>query len=128
MLEPGVSHEEVMIVTEAEAIHFMGGGIRALSTPSMIMWLEITARNTVLPLLAAGEDTVGTQVNVSHLAATPLGMKVTCRAKLTAVDRRRLLFSVEAFDEQEKISEGTHERFVVDVARYAGRLGAKLGA
>ena len=117
-----------MVVSEAEAIHFMGTGIRALSTPSMILWLEITARNTVLPLLAPGEDTVGTQVNVSHLAATPLGMKVTCRAQLTAVDRRRLMFSVEAFDEKEKIGEGTHERFVVDVTRYAGRLAAKLGS
>ncbi len=117
-----------MVVTEAEAIHFMGSGIRALSTPSMILWLEITARNAVLPLLEPGQDTVGTLVNVAHLAATPLGMKVTCRATLNAIDRRRLTFAVEAYDEKEKIGEGTHERFVIDVQRYAERLSAKMRA
>ncbi len=114
-----------MVVTEAEAIHFMGSGIRALSTPSMILWLEITARNAVLPLLEPGQDTVGTLVNIAHLAATPLGMKVTCRAMLRAIDRRRLTFDVEAYDEKEKIGQGTHERFVVDIQRYAERLSTK---
>jgi predicted thioesterase len=128
MLQPGVTHQETMVVTEAEAIHFMGSGIRALSTPSMILWLEITARNAVLPLLEPGQDTVGTLVNVAHLAATPLGMKVTCRATLKAIDRRRLTFAVEAYDEKEKVGEGTHERFVIDVQRYAERLSAKMRA
>ena len=126
MLQPGVSHEKTMVVSEAEAIHFLGRAVKpALSTPAMILWLEITARDTVLPLLEPGQDTVGTRVNVAHLAATPVGMKVTCRATLTAVDRRRLTFAVEAYDEKEKIGEGIHERFVIDVARYAERLKAK---
>lgn len=117
-----------MVVSEAEAIHFLGGAVKpALSTPAMILWLEITARDAVLPLLEPGQDTVGTRVNVAHMAATPVGMKVTCRATLTDIDRRRLTFAVEAYDEKDKIGEGTHERFVIDVARYAKRLEEKLG-
>ena len=118
-----------MIVSDAEAIHFLGKEVTpALSTPSMILGLEITARDAVLPLLEPGQDTVGTHVNVSHLAATPLGMKVIFRATLKTVDRRRLTFAVEAYDEKDKIAEGTHERFIVDVARYAERLNAKARA
>ena len=126
MVEPGISHERKLVVTEAEAIHFLGrGDARALSTPSMIMHMEITARDAVLPFLEPGQDTVGTKVDVAHLAATPLGMKITFRATLKAVDRRRLTFAVEAHDEREKIGEGTHERFIIDVARYAERLKEK---
>ena len=125
MLQPGVSHEKTLVVSNAEAIHFLGDAVPALATPSMIMWLEMTARDAVLPLLEPGQDTVGVHVNVSHLAATPLGMKVTFRVTLTEIDRRRLTFAVEAHDEREKISEGTHQRFIIDVARYAERLNAK---
>ena len=126
MLQPGLTHEIKRIVTEAEAIHFLGPAVTpALSTPAMIMMLEITARDGVLPHLEAGQDSVGTLVNVSHLAATPLGMQVTYRVTLTAIDRRRLTFAVEAWDEKDKIAEGTHERFIIDVARYAERLKAK---
>ncbi|MBI3697707.1 MAG: thioesterase family protein [Acidobacteria bacterium] len=128
MLQPGVSHEKTMVVSNDEAIHFLGDTVKpALATPSMIMWMEITARDAVLPLLEPGQDTVGVHVNVSHLAATPLGMKVTFRATLQAIDRRRLTFAVEAHDEKEKIGEGTHDRFIIDVARYAERLIAKFG-
>jgi predicted thioesterase len=92
----------------------------------MIMQLEITARDAVLPLLEPGQDTVGVLVSVSHLAATPVGMKATFRATLTVVEGRRLTFAVEAHDEKEKIAEGIHERFIVDVARFAERLKKKL--
>jgi predicted thioesterase len=128
MLQPGVSLEKTWVVTAAEAIRFLGDAVKpSLATPSMIMWLEFTARDAVLPLLDPGQDTVGTHVSVSHLAATPIGMKVTTRATLVKIDRRRLTFAVEAFDEKEKIGEGTHERFLIDVARYAERLKEKLG-
>ena len=117
-----------MVVSDAEAIHFLGDKVKpALATPSMILWMEITARDAVLPLLEPGQDTVGTHVNVSHLAATPVGMRVIFRATLKEIDRRRLTFAVEAHDEKEKIGEGTHERFIIDVARYAERLIAKFG-
>ncbi|HYM13591.1 MAG TPA: thioesterase family protein [Bryobacterales bacterium] len=128
MLEPGVSLEKTWVVTDAVSIRFLGNAVKpSLATPSMIMWLEFTARDAVLPLLDPGQDTVGTHVSVSHLAATPIGMKVISRATLVKIDRRRLTFSVEAFDEKEKIGEGTHERFLIDVARYAERLKEKLG-
>ncbi len=128
MLQPGVSHETAKIVTREEAIHFLGDSVTpALSTPAMIMNLEITARDAVLPHLEPGQDTVGTVVNVAHLAATPIGMKVTYRAVLREIDRRRLTFAVEAYDEKEKIAEGAHQRFIIDVARYAERLKGKLG-
>jgi predicted thioesterase len=128
MLQTGVSHETVRTVTREDAIHFLGDGVTpALSTPAMIMNLEITARDAALPHLEPGQDTVGTVVHVSHLAATPVGMKVTYRATLQEIDRRRLTFAVEAYDEKDKIAEGTHQRFVIDVARYAERLKAKLG-
>ena len=128
MLQAGVSHEIVKTVVLEDAIHFLGSAVMpALSTPAMIMNLEITARDAVLPHLEAGQDTVGTVVRVSHLAATPLGMKVTYRAVLQEIDRRRLTFTVEAYDEKDKIAEGTHQRFIIDVARYAERLKAKMG-
>ncbi len=128
MLQPGVSHETIKTVVPEDAIHFLGSAATpALSTPAMIMNLEITARDAVLPHLEPGQDTVGTVVNVSHLAATPLGMKVTYRAVLQEIDRRRLTFAVEAYDEKDKIAEGTHQRFIIDVARYAERLKAKMG-
>jgi fluoroacetyl-CoA thioesterase len=93
------------------AINFLGmEGARVLSTPHMIGFMERTSRNTVLPLLDAGYDTVGTHVNVAHLAAAPMG---------------RVEFRVEAWDEKEKIGEGTHERAIINVAKFATRLAEK---
>ena len=93
------------------------GGIEVLSTPSMIGLMEGAAHNTVAPLLPDGQVTVGTRVDIRHLAATPLGASVRARAELTEIDGRRLVFHVEAFDNVEKIGEGTHERAVVDPQR-----------
>jgi fluoroacetyl-CoA thioesterase len=91
----------------------------------MILGLERTSRNLVLPLLDPGYDTVGTHVNVYHLAATPIDMTVTFHSEVTSVDDRRVNFKVEAFDEKEKIAEGTHQRFIVNVARFAERVREK---
>ena len=92
----------------------------------MIGYMERTCRDTVLPWLEAGYDTVGTQVNVAHLAATPIGMSVTFTAEVIRVDGRRVEFRVEARDEKEKIGEGTHERAIINVAKFATRLAEKL--
>jgi predicted thioesterase len=122
----GTKGEEKLLVTSEVAIDFLGmEGARALSTPHMIGRMEWTCRNAVLPLLEAGYDTVGTHVNVSHLAAAPLGMTVTFTAEVTAVNDRRIQFRVEAWDEKEKIGEGTHERVIIHVARFATRLAEK---
>ena len=91
----------------------------------MIGYMERTCRLAVLPLLDSGYDTVGTRVNVSHLAAAPVGAVVTFTAEVTGVNDRRILFRVEARDETEKIGEGTHERTIINVARFASRLASK---
>jgi fluoroacetyl-CoA thioesterase len=123
---PGTCGESHLLVTTDVAVSFLGmEEARVLGTPWMILHMEITARNTVKPLLLDGQDTVGTQVNVRHLAATPIGMLVRLYAEVLSVDGQRILFKVEAHDEKEKIGEGTHERFIVDVGRFATRLQAK---
>jgi fluoroacetyl-CoA thioesterase len=122
----GTRHEEKVLVTSENAISFLGvENARVLSTPHLIGYLEMTARNSVKPLLDEGYDTVGTQVTVAHLAATPMGMSVTFRSEVISAGERRVTFKVEAFDEKEKISEGTHERAIVNVARFATKLAAK---
>jgi fluoroacetyl-CoA thioesterase len=111
------------------AINFMGNeDARVLATPQMILYMERTCRETVLPLLDPGHDTVGTHVNVSHLAATPIGMLVTFTCEVTGVTDRRIQFRVEARDERDKIGEGTHERAIVNVARFATKLAEKKAA
>jgi fluoroacetyl-CoA thioesterase len=123
----GVNREETLVVTESVAIDFMGvQGARVLSTPNMILGLERTSRNLVLPLLDPGYDSVGTHVNVYHLAATPIGMTVTFRSEVVSVEGRRVNFKLEAFDERERIAEGTHQRFIVHVRRFAARLQEKM--
>ncbi|MGD0872916.1 MAG: thioesterase family protein [Bryobacteraceae bacterium] len=122
----GTVGEEKLLVTSEATIDFLGmEGARVLSTPHLIGYMERTSRNTVLPLLEPGHDTVGTHVDVSHLAATPLGMTVTFRAEVTGVTGRRVQFRVEAWDEKEKIGEGTHERAIIDIAKFATRLAEK---
>jgi predicted thioesterase len=79
----------------------------------------------VLPHLDEGQGTVGTLVNVSHVSATPIGMRVWCDSELVEVDRRRLVFSVKAYDEAGLIGEGTHERFIIDSAKFMEKLKAK---
>jgi predicted thioesterase len=98
---------------------------RVLATPWMIAYMEMTARNGILPFLDPGYDTVGTHVDVKHLAATPVGMQVRFRSEITTVEDRRVTCKVEAWDETEKIGEGFHERFIINVERFAARVQAK---
>jgi predicted thioesterase len=124
----GAKGERRLLVTTDVAITFLGAdGPRVLSTPHMIGNMEINCRDTVLPLLEPGHDTVGTHVNVAHLAAAPMGMNVRFLAEVTAVEGRRVTFHVEAWDEKEKIGEGTHERGIINIAKFATRLAAKKG-
>ena len=122
----GTKGEFQLLVTSEVAITFLGTeGARVLSTPHMIGYMERTCRDTVLPLLEAGYDTLGTHVNVSHLAAAPIGMSVTFTAEVIRVEGRRVEFRVEAHDEKEKIGEGTHERAIINIAKFATRLAEK---
>ncbi|HWQ53593.1 MAG TPA: thioesterase family protein [Bryobacteraceae bacterium] len=123
----GTVHEEGLLVTSEVAVNFMElEEARVLGTPHMIGYMERTCRNAVLPFLEKGYDTVGTHVNVSHLAATPMGMQVNFRAEVVSVEERRINFKVEAFDAKEKIGEGTHQRAVINVARFAQKVQEKL--
>jgi fluoroacetyl-CoA thioesterase len=122
----GARAERKLLVTSESAITFMGAdGPHVLSTPHMIGRMELTSRDAVSPFLEAGFDTVGTHVDVYHLAAAPIGAVVTFTAEVVAVDGRRIQFRVEARDEQEKIGEGTHERAIINVAKFATRLAEK---
>ncbi|HEY6391230.1 MAG TPA: thioesterase family protein [Bryobacteraceae bacterium] len=122
----GATHESTILVTDENAVSFLGvEGARVLGTPYMIGYLEMTARDSVKPFLDEGYDTVGARVDIRHLAPTPIGMQVTFRSEVTGVEDRRLHFKVEAFDQKEKIGEGTHERAIINVARFAARLQSK---
>ncbi|HWP34471.1 MAG TPA: hotdog domain-containing protein, partial [Thermodesulfobacteriota bacterium] len=126
-LAPGVTGE-VSVVVEAPAMTVgLGpdGALEVYSTPRLIWDLEEAARAAVRPFLEPGEESVGALVQVRHLAPTPVGMRVTARARLTAVEGRRLTFEVEAFDEREKVGEGVHQRVVVETGRFAARVAAK---
>jgi predicted thioesterase len=92
----------------------------------MIGYMEATSRNLLLPMLEPGYDSVGTEVHVSHLAAAPMGEKVTFRSEIVGVNERRVTFKVEARDSRDKIGEGTHERFVIHVERFAAKMKRKL--
>jgi fluoroacetyl-CoA thioesterase len=99
-----------------------------LATPVMILCMENAALNAVRDLLEPGESVVGTAIEMRHLAATPVGQQVTAEAEVTAVDGRRITFTVTAHDESEVIGSGTHERMVVDLARLNAKLSAKRKA
>ncbi len=125
-IEPGLVGEATLVVGETHtASHLGSGGVNVLATPIMIALLEDAARSSVDFKLDQGQMSVGVNLNVSHLAATPVGMRVTARAELVAVDGRRLTFKVEAHDEQEKIGEGTHTRAIINLDRFMARVHEK---
>ena len=122
----GTKGETQIEVAGDLATSFLGlEDARVLATPRMIGLMEKTCRDAVLPLLESGYDTVGTHVNVAHLAAAPLGSHVTFRAEVIGVDGRRIEFRVEAATDREKISEGTHERTIINVAKFAAKQAEK---
>ncbi len=101
---------------------------QVFATPMMITIMENAALNAIRDYLEPGESAVGTAVDIKHLAATPVGHRVTAEAEVTAVDGRKIEFKVSARDEQEEIGRGTHERMVIDMKRMAERLKAKAPA
>jgi len=122
----GTRLERNLLVTSEVAIDFLGNEeARVLSTPHLVAFLEMASRDAVKGLLDPGQDTVGTRIDLRHLAATPIGMHVRLSAEVTAVEDRRITFRIEAHDEREKIGEGTHERFIIHIGRFATRLSAK---
>ena len=122
-LTVGMRGEASLVVSEAQtAAAFGAGGVLVLGTPVMIGLMENAAWQLVQPELPEGESTVGTLVNVRHLAATPMGGHVVATAELIEIDDRRLVFRVRARDDTQLIGEGTHERFRIVLERFLARL------
>ena len=122
MLQVGIRGSGEAVVTKALTAKAMGSGeLPVYATPAMVTLVEETAWKSVAPALEPGQGTVGTKLDLAHLAATPLGRKVRCETELIEIDRRRLTFSAEVFDEAGKIGEGTHERFIVDSERFLAK-------
>lgn len=126
MLEAGIKGRQEIVVTEANTAKALGSGtLEVFGTPAMIALMEFTALSSVAPYLEEGAGTVGTLLNVTHDAPTPLGMTVWCESELKEVDRRRLVFHVAAFDAAGKIGEGTHERFIIDNEKFQMKANKK---
>lgn len=126
-IQTGLTGEREIRVEDAQTARHLGSGnVSVLATPEMIRLMEGAAVSAVDPLLPEGYSTVGIQIQVNHLAATPLGMRVRVRAELQQADGRKLTFRVQAFDELEQIGEGTHQRMIIDLARFKQRVEEKL--
>ena len=118
-------HLEQTVTEEVTADRIGSGLVKVFATPMMIALIEQTCNESVVPFLEEGQGTVGTHVDVSHCAATPVGMQVWCDSELVEIDRRRLVFAVKAFDECGLIGEGRHERFIIDSAKFQAKIDAK---
>lgn len=126
-LRPGHSGTATLVVGEEHTAPRVGSGrVHVLATPVMINLIEAAALEAVEQLLPPGHQSLGTLLSVRHIAATPVGMRVTARAEVTAVEGRTIRFRVEARDERELIGDGTHERVVVNVAKFDQRVQRKL--
>lgn len=126
-IKPGATAEVTITVTADRTADAMGNrGVKVLATPFLVGLLENACHAVLGPYLPAGAGTVGTMVEMRHLAATPVGMNVRARATLLETDGKRYLFSVEAWDDRDKIAEGKHERSLVpDLGKFLERAMTK---
>lgn len=125
-IKEGLSFEIEQVVTAKDTAAKYGSGlVEVFATPAMIALMEKTALNVVLPYLPDGFNTVGTAVNIKHIKATPVGMEVTCKATLKAIDGRKLVFDVIAFDEDGEIGNGSHSRYIIETAKFMEKLSSK---
>ena len=126
-LKPGLKGQAELVVGEEHTAPRVGSGrVHVLATPVMINLIEAAALQAAENLLPPGHQSLGIRLDVRHFAATPVGMRVTATAELTKVEGRTLFFRVEAHDEKEPIGDGTHERVVVNVERFAKRVQRKI--
>jgi predicted thioesterase len=123
---PGLNGMSEMVVAEEDLVSHLGGvSVDVLSTPRLIQLLEAAAIETIKHYVPDEQVSLGTRVNIKHLSATPLGMKVTAHALLRSVEKNRLTFMVDAYDEKEKVAEGEHERILVPKERFLQRVEKK---
>lgn len=126
MLKAGIKGRQEVMVTEDNSASALGSGLlEVFATPAMAALIEKTAWMSVDPYMNDGEGTVGTVLNIKHMAATPVGMRVWCESELIEVDKRRLLFRVEVFDATGKVGEGEHERFVINNEKFMAKAQKK---
>lgn len=126
MIVPGLTGESHVVVEEGDLVSHPGGvRVGVLSTPRLIQHQEEAAVDAIAPSLPPGQLSLGTEVRIRHLAATPQGAKVTAHGLLKSVEKNRLLFVVDAHDEREKVAEGEPERIVVSEERFVQRVAEK---
>jgi predicted thioesterase len=124
-LRPGVSRTKRIVIDRDRTISFMGEEARVYATPRLVSDIEYTCRDLIMEHADPGEDSVGTEVAIQHLAATLPGSTVEITVSVAAVDGRRVTFEASARDELDEIGKGRHERFIVDVEKTKVRLKAK---
>ena len=125
-LQSGLNAEVEITISETEtAVHLGSGSLAVYATPAMVALIENAAVRALEGYLLEGQTTVGSHMDVRHLAATPVGMKVRAHAELIEVDGRKLTFQIQAWDEAEKIGEANHVRYVVDAERFMAKADAK---
>lgn len=126
-IQVGMEHTvEYTVTMELSAEAVGSGSLPVYATPYMIALMEKASEQCVIGGLADGFGTVGTEVDIKHIAATPLGMKVTAHAVLKEINGRQLVFDVRVCDEKEEIGNGSHTRFIIDKAKFMERVNAKL--
>jgi fluoroacetyl-CoA thioesterase len=126
-LRVGLAGQAELIVAEQHTAPHVGSGhVHVLATPVMVNVMEAAALRAVEGLLPEGFQTVGTRLDIRHFAATPVGLRVSARAEVVAIEARTLTFRLSAEDEREPIGDGTHERIIINVARFDERVQNKL--
>lgn len=128
-IKPGLTgHESTVVTREITVAHYHPEMPEVLGTPFMIYLMEVAASNAIQPLLPPGWVSVGTEVNIKHLAATPVGATVKAQATVVSADVRTVTFTIEAHDGVSQIGSGTHSRAAVEMARFQRHLQAKRNA
>jgi len=123
---PGLCGKSEMIVKEEDLVSQLGGvAVDVLSTPKLIQLLEAAAIEAIQSFIPVDQISLGTDVKIKHLSATPLGMKVTANAILERKEKNRLFFMVDAYDEKEKVAEGEHERVLISKERFLQKVEKK---
>ena len=123
---PGLGGKSEMIVKEEDLVSQLGGvAVDVLSTPKLIQLLEAAAIEAIQSFIPVDQISLGTDVKIKHLSATPLGMKVTANAILERIEKNRLFFMVDAYDEKEKVAEGEHERILISKERFIQKVEKK---
>ena len=126
-LKTGLTGSAQIVVGDAQTAPRIGSGrVRVLATPVMINMMEVAALDAIEALLPPGHQSLGTHLDVGHYAATPVGMTLRATAQVTKIEGRTVAFRVEAFDDRERIGDGTHSRVIVNVERFDQRIQKKL--